>query len=147
LHIASQLGIDQVRAGLMPEDKLQAIDELLQTHHAVGMVGDGVNDAPALALATVGIAMGGAGSAVALETADVALMASDLTKLPLAIGLGRATRAVILQNLIFSLATMLVLSGLALASLSGIGPVVFLHEGSTLMVVLNAMRLLVYRNR
>jgi Cd2+/Zn2+-exporting ATPase len=147
LHVASQLGIDQVRAGLMPEDKLQAVRQLLLTHHTVGMVGDGINDAPALALATVGIAMGGAGSAAALETADVALMASDLTKLPLAVGLGRATQAIILQNLIFSLVTMLVLSGLALASLSGIGLVVLLHEGSTLIVVLNAMRLLVYRKR
>jgi len=102
-HIAAQLGINQVRAELMPEEKLQAVEELLRAFPVVGMVGDGVNDAPALARATVGIAMGGASNAVALETADVALMASDLTRLPFAVALGRATRRVILQNLFISL--------------------------------------------
>ncbi len=145
-RIAQEVGMTDVLAELMPEDKLSAIQQLQREHGDVAMTGDGVNDAPALATATVGIAMGGAGTAVALETADIALMADDLSKLPFVVGLSRASRAIIQQNLGISLGViglLIITSVTGLVQLSG---AVILHEGSTIIVVLNALRLLRYRS-
>jgi Cd2+/Zn2+-exporting ATPase len=142
--VGREVGVDEIRAELLPESKVTAIEELAAQHGAVAMVGDGVNDAPALAQATVGIAMGGAGTAAALETADVALMADDLGRLPFAIGLSRQARAIIRQNLWLSMAVIALLILATTTGVVGIGPAVFVHEGSTLVVVANALRLLRY---
>lgn len=144
--IGKRVGVDEVRADLMPEAKVDAIRELLKQHHRVAMIGDGVNDAPALANATVGIAMGGSGTAVALETADVALMADDLGKLPFAVKLSRAARGVIRQNLYFSLGVIAFLIVASTTGWFGIGLTVAVHEGSTLVVIANALRLLAIRD-
>ena len=144
-QIALEVGVTDVRAELMPEDKLVAIQELKDEFGAIAMTGDGVNDAPALATATVGIAMGGAGTAVALETADVALMADDLAKLPLAVGLSRASKAIIRQNLAISLGIIGILILTSVVGIVELSGAVILHEGSTIIVVLNALRLLRYR--
>ncbi|MBX9461107.1 MAG: heavy metal translocating P-type ATPase [Brevundimonas sp.] len=142
--IAGQVGLTDAWGDLMPEDKVEAIKRL-RADGKIAMVGDGVNDAPAMATATVGIAMGAAGSDVALETADVALMSDDLSQLPFTVGLSRRTRGIILQNLIVSLGVVAFLVPATILGL-GIGPAVALHEGSTLLVVINALRLLGYRD-
>ncbi|WP_363923905.1 HAD-IC family P-type ATPase [Thiobacillus sp. 65-1402] len=145
--IANVVGLDEVQAGLLPEDKVKAMEELGQRYGQVAMVGDGVNDAPPMARATVGIAMGGAGTDVALETADVALMADDLSKLPFAVALSRASRRIIRQNLFVSLGVVALLIPATLFGWAGIGVAVLIHEGSTVVVVVvvNALRLLAYR--
>ncbi|TAH44644.1 MAG: cadmium-translocating P-type ATPase [Betaproteobacteria bacterium] len=140
--VAQDVGLNDVRASLLPEDKVTAMAELVARYGQVAMVGDGVNDAPALARATVGIAMGGAGSDVALETADIVLMGDELGKLPFAVSLSRAARTAIRQNLYLSLGVVALLIPATLSGWAGIGVAVLIHEGSTIVVVLNALRLL-----
>ena len=146
-RIAQEVGITRVEAGLMPEQKIGFIRELVAKSGAAGMVGDGVNDAPALAAATVGIAMGHGGTDVALEAADVALMSDDLTRLPFAVELGRATRTMIRQNVIFSMTVVVGLIPLTLFGLVPLSVAVICHEGSTVVVALHGLRLLARRDR
>jgi Cd2+/Zn2+-exporting ATPase len=135
-------GLDEVRAGLLPEDKLNAVRDLQEAHGLVVMVGDGVNDAPALAAADTGIAMGGAGSAQAMETADVVLMQDDLTHLPGTIQTARQTQAIIKQNIAFSLVIKAVFLLLTLPGLTTLWMAVFADMGASLLVTLNGMRML-----
>jgi Cd2+/Zn2+-exporting ATPase len=145
-HIAVDVGITRVEAGLMPEAKIALVRSFVAQTRAVAMVGDGVNDAPALAAATVGIAMGRGGTDVALEAADVVLMSDDLMRLPFAIDLGRATRAMVRQNVIFSMAVVAALIPLTLSGLVELPLAVVCHEGSTVLVALHGLRLLSRRN-
>ena len=142
-QIAGELGME-FQGGLLPEDKLRLIETLRKEHGSIGMIGDGMNDAPSLAAADVGFSLGGAGTDVALETADIVLLADDLRRLPYAIGLARRTQQIIRQNLILAFSVM---GGLLVATMLTTLPLplaVVGHEGSTVAVILNGLRLLTF---
>jgi Cd2+/Zn2+-exporting ATPase len=143
--VAREIGITDPLGSLLPEDKVDHVRRLREREGRVAMIGDGVNDAPAMASSTVSVAMGAAGSDVALQTADVALMADRLDNLPFAIGLSRQARRIIKQNLWISLGVVAILVPLTLLGIASLGPAVIAHEGSTMVVVLNALRLLAYK--
>ena len=138
--VARAVGIDEVRAGLKPDEKVQAVKELEAAHGALLMVGDGVNDAPALAAATCGMAMGAAGSDAAIEAADVALMADDLAKVAEALHLGRKARRISAQNIAFSILLLAALIPAALTGALSVAAAVLIHEGSELLAVANGLR-------
>ena len=143
--IAARVGIDDARGDLLPEDKLRAMNELLQEYSHVGMVGDGINDAPALAKATIGFAMGAAGTDTAIETADVALMEDDLRKLPLFIALSRQTGRILAQNITLAIGIKVVFFVLALMGKATLWMAVFADMGASLLVVFNGLRLLRFK--
>ena len=140
--IGEAVGIDEIHASLLPEDKLDAVAAMQRDGHTVAMVGDGVNDAPALATADIGVAMGAAGSAVAVETADIALMGDNLMKLPESVSLAKRTVSVMRQNIFIALATVVALLIGVFAGGVTMSVGMLVHEGSVLVVILNAMRLM-----
>jgi len=145
--IADEVGVDRVYAKLLPQDKSSVLEDLRREFGPVVMIGDGVNDAPALAAADVGIALGAAGTDVALETADVVVMGDDLGGIPYARELSRRARRIVLQNLVFASGVMIVLVVLALTGNISLPAGVVGHEGSTIVVIFNGLRLLHGRRR
>ncbi len=143
--VGAEVGVTDVRAGLLPQQKVEAVQQLRDQHTNVAMIGDGVNDTPALAAASVGIAMGGAGSPQALETADIALMADDLTQLPFAVKLSRFARRLIQENIILSFGVKAVFLVLAFFGLTSLWVAILADVGMALLVTLNGMRPLRFR--
>lgn len=144
--IASNVGIDDARGNLLPDDKLEAVDDARAAYGVVGMAGDGINDAPALAKANIGFAMGAAGTDTAIETADVALMDDDLRKIPQFIRLSRATASILVQNIVIALGIKAVFLVLALIGEATLWMAVFADMGASLLVVFNGLRLLRFEN-
>jgi Cd2+/Zn2+-exporting ATPase len=144
-RIAAEVGVDEVYAELLPEDKVEAIKRIEANYGPAVMVGDGVNDAPALATATIGMAMGAAGTDVALETADIVLMADDLKNIPYVIGLSHQTRRTLAVNLGFSIFMILLMLATIFFSDLPLPAAVVGHEGGTVLVSLNGLRLLGYK--
>ncbi|MGH9425816.1 MAG: HAD-IC family P-type ATPase, partial [Terriglobia bacterium] len=145
-QLASEVGMDELSAGLPPEQKVRYIDELRARYGSVAMVGDGVNDAPALAASSVGIAMGVRGSDATLETADVVLMSDDLSKLPELFGLSKKTMRIIMQNVVLALSLKLVFLILGVFGLATLWMAVLADDGAALIVILNGLRALTYRD-
>lgn len=139
-RVGAQVGVTDVRAGLLPQHKVEAVKDLLARYGSVAMVGDGINDTPSLAAATVGIAMGAAGSAQALETADIALMSDDLSQLPFAVRLARFARTLIRQNVVFSFGLKAVFLVLAFLGVTSLWVAILADVGMSLLVTLNGMR-------
>ena len=142
--VADAVGLDGQYSELLPEDKVSALSEISQEYGETAMVGDGINDAPALASADLGIAIGAAGTDVAMETADVVLMSDDIGQLSYAMGLSRATANNVKQNVIFAIVVVVVLLAGVLVQTVNMSLGMLVHEGSVLLVILNAMRLLNY---
>jgi len=140
--IAKEAGIDEVHAELLPEDKVAAVERLVEKYGYVAMIGDGVNDAPALARASLGLAMGAAGSDAAIETADIALMSDDLSKLPWLIHHSRRTLSIIRQNIVFSLAIKVLFVILTFAGFASLWAAIAADMGASLLVIANGLRLL-----
>ncbi|CPK00742.1 membrane transport ATPase [Bordetella pertussis] len=140
--VAAQAGIDEARGDLLPQDKLDAVEAKLDPALRVGMVGDGINDAPALARADIGFAMGAAGTGTAIETADVALMDDDLRKIGTFVRLSRATHRILTQNIVLALGIKAVFLVLAMAGQATLWMAVFADVGASLLVVANGLRLL-----
>ncbi|MDR3215181.1 MAG: HAD-IC family P-type ATPase, partial [Bacilli bacterium] len=140
--VASQLDIAQYHADLLPQNKVKLIRELINKKTRLLFVGDGINDAPSLALADIGISMGGIGSDAAIEAADVVIMNDDLTKIPLAIKISKKTKKIVLQNIVFALLIKIIILGLGILGLTGIWEAIFADVGVALLAILNAIKIL-----
>lgn len=145
-QIAKEIGIDDVRANLLPQDKASIVKELQEEYGNIAMVGDGINDAPALATANVGFALG-SGTDVAMETADVVLIQDDLLQIPFSLGISNQTQKIVLQNIVFSITVILLLIAANLMQVINLPLGVIGHEGSTILVILNSLRLLRYQRK